>query len=126
MEKTGYITVHDIMNKRALGTAYEQIAGRYLESQGYQILEYNYRCRLGEIDLIALDGEYLVFCEVKYRAGAGSGDPLEAVDGRKQKIIWRVAQQYLLHRHVGDVPCRFDVIGIQGEKITLMKNAFEG
>ena len=54
-------------NNRAVGTAYEQIAGRFLEKKGFQILEYNYRCRAGEIDLIARDREYLVFCEVKYR-----------------------------------------------------------
>ena len=51
-------------NNRAVGTAYEQIAGRFLEKKGFQILEYNYRCRAGEIDLIARDSEYLVFCEV--------------------------------------------------------------
>ena len=52
-------------NQRRTGAIYEQKAGAYLESQGYEILEYNYRCRSGEIDIIARDGEYLVFCEVK-------------------------------------------------------------
>lgn len=54
-------------NQRSVGARYEQIAGKYLEQQGYQILQYNYHCRQGEIDIIARDGEYLVFCEVKYR-----------------------------------------------------------
>ena len=67
-------------NNRAVGTAYEQIAGRFLEKKGFQILEYNYRCRAGEIDLIARDREYLVFCEVKYRRTKSAGSALEAVD----------------------------------------------
>ena len=53
--------------RRKTGTVYEQAVGYYLEQQGYEILVYNYRCRFGEIDLIGKDGEYLVFCEVKYR-----------------------------------------------------------
>ena len=51
-------------NQRSVGARYEQVAGKYLEEQGYQILQYNYHCRQGEIDIIARDGEYLVFCEV--------------------------------------------------------------
>ena len=51
-----------------MGTAYEKLAGAYLEQQGYEILEYNYRCRMGEIDIVARQGGYLVFVEVKYRA----------------------------------------------------------
>lgn len=58
-------------NRRRTGARYEQTAGRYLETKGYQILEYNYRCRRGEIDIIARDQECLVFCEVKYRSGPG-------------------------------------------------------
>ena len=69
-------------NKRQTGAKYEQAAGFYLEQQGYEIIEYNYRCRFGEIDIIAKDGSYLVFCEVKYRSCKGKGSPLEAVDAR--------------------------------------------
>lgn len=112
-------------NKREIGTRYEMLAGAYLESQGYHVREYNYRCKLGEIDLIAEDGEYLVFCEVKYRMGTGSGYAAEAVDHRKQKIISRCALHYLMVKHLADVPCRFDVVSIQGNDITLYKNAFE-
>ena len=71
-------------NNRAVGTAYEQIAGRFLEKKGFQILEYNYRCRAGEIDLIARDREYLVFCEVKYRRTKSAGSELEAVDTKSR------------------------------------------
>ena len=113
-------------NNRKVGTDYEQAVGYYLEQQGYQILEYNYRCRLGEIDMIAADGEYLVFCEVKYRQDRKKGSPLEAVDLRKQKKIYQCAAYYLVEHGMEDVPCRFDVIGIEGSKITHIRNAFTG
>lgn len=114
------------MNKREVGSHYEQAVGYYLEQQGYEILEYNYRCRLGEIDLIARDGEYLVFCEVKYRKNQYPGSSLEAVGLRKQQTISLVAQHYLMMHHWENRPCRFDVIGVENEKIFLIQNAFEG
>lgn len=93
---------------------------------GYEILEYNYRCRAGEIDLIARDGEYLVFCEVKYRSDRRKGSPLEAVGTGKRRTIFRCAMFYLTERRIEDVPCRFDVVGIEGTKVTHIKNAFMG
>ena len=111
-------------NRRSTGAAYEQAAGYYLEQLGYEILEYNYRCRRGEIDIVAKDGEYLVFCEVKYRADGRKGSPLEAVDVRKQQRIRRAALYYLTEYGKSDVPCRFDVIGIQGTKVTHIRDAF--
>lgn len=113
-------------NKRQTGAAYEQAAGQYLEQLGYEILEYNYRCRAGEIDIIARDGEYLVFCEVKYRSDARAGSPIEAVDARKQRTIFRCAMQYLAQKKLTDIPSRFDVIGIEGREVTYIKNAFTG
>ena len=113
-------------NKRRTGTRYEQAAGFFLEQIGYGVLEYNYRCRFGEIDIIAKDGICLVFCEVKYRSGREKGSPLEAVDNRKQQRIFRCASHYLAGRGLEDVPCRFDVIGIEGTAVTHIKNAFTG
>lgn len=81
-------------NQRSVGARYEQVAGKYLEQQGYQILQYNYHCRQGEIDIIARDGEYLVFCEVKYRTDRRKGMPSEAVHIRKQQVISRCALYY--------------------------------
>lgn len=112
-------------NKRQTGAKYERLAGQYLEKEGYTVLEYNYRCPGGEIDLVARDGEYLVFCEVKYRANMGSGNPLEAVDLRKQRIIAKCAAYYMMEHNIEEEPCRFDVAGICGNTITLVKNAFE-
>ena len=100
-------------------------AGAYLEKYGYKILEYNYRCRQGEVDIVARDGEYLVFCEVKYRSGAGSGYPEEAVDLRKQKKISKCALYYLTVHGLVDVPVRFDVVSIEGEQFRLYQNAFD-
>lgn len=114
------------LNKRAIGTAYEKQAGEYLIQQGYEIVEYNFRCRQGEIDIIARDGEYLVFAEVKYRKNTGSGSPLEAVNVKKQQIISRVASYYCLTHGLGEsTPCRFDVVAILGDEISLIRNAFE-
>lgn len=97
-----------------------------MRKKGLEIKAQNYRCRLGEIDLIALDGSCLVFVEVKYRASIKNGGALAAVDRHKQQVIGRVAQNYLL-RYYGsiDIPCRFDVVGIEGKTIHWVKNAFD-
>lgn len=88
-------------------------------------MEYNFRCRSGEIDIIARDGEYLVFCEVKFRTNSRKGGPLEAVTLAKQKKISKCAAYYMMKKGMFDVPCRFDVIGISDREIQLIKNAFE-
>jgi len=112
-------------NKRTVGSDKEQQAARFLEKQGYVIRERNFRCRSGEIDIVARDGRYLVFVEVKYRADGRKGEPEEAVTIHKQNIIRKVARFYLLRYGFSeDVPCRFDVVGIRGEEIRVTKNAF--
>jgi putative endonuclease len=114
------------MNKRAVGAAHEKQVGDYLTGMGYQILAYNFRCHSGEIDIVARDGAYLVFVEVKYRGSAKSGDPLEAVTDRKQRTICRTASFYCLRYGYGDsTPCRFDVAAVRGDEITVIQNAFE-
>lgn len=114
------------MNKRNIGTKYETIACEFLVRQGYEILERNYRCRIGEIDIIARDGEYLVFLEVKYRAKDGCGQAVYAVSAKKQQVISKVAAFYLLRSRMPEsIPCRFDVVAVDGNKLRLYKNAFE-
>ena len=109
-----------------MGTAYEKMAGEYLKTQGYEILQYNFRCRMGEIDIIAKDHGYLVFIEVKYRNTAVSGSALTAVTPAKQRVISRVAEYFLAAEyHNVDLLCRFDVIGIDGDQFTWIKNAFD-
>ena len=96
-----------------------------MEEKGYKIIERNFRCRTGEIDIIAMDGRYLCFIEVKYRNSTVNGFPEEAVTKNKQHIIYRVAMFYLKKNGIGfESPCRFDVVSILDEKITLYKNAF--
>lgn len=112
-------------NRREVGAEYERQAGEYLKGLGYELLEYNYRCKKGEIDIVARDGEYLVFCEVKYRSGPKRGHPLEAVNMKKQRVLSQCASYYLMKKGLADVSCRFDVVGIAGEEITLIKNAFD-
>lgn len=114
------------MNNRRIGEKYEKQAAEFLQRQGLVIIERNYRCKLGEIDLIAQDGTYYVFVEVKYRNGSVSGFAAEAVTKQKQKRISQVAVHYLtVHCHCLDLPCRFDVVGIDGEKVRWIRDAFE-
>ncbi len=112
-------------NTRKTGARYELLAAVHLEKCGYHIIEKNYRCRIGEIDLVACDGAYLVFVEVKYRSGASFGDPAEAVTAKKQERIRKTARYYLCARQLSeDTPCRFDVAAVLGSQIRLIKHAF--
>lgn len=111
-------------NNRQVGSYYEKQAKQYLINKGYQILNMNFRCRTGEIDMIAKDGAYTVFVEVKYRSNQKCGWPCESVTYYKKKKIIRTAQYYLMYYHLGDIPCRFDVIEIYNEQIHHIKNAF--
>lgn len=107
-----------------VGQRYEHLAVQYLKGLGYQILEQNYRCRQGEVDIIAADGDCIVFCEVKYRKNQKHGYPEEAVTPAKQQKISRTALYYLYQNQLTDCMCRFDVIGIMGEEIRHYRDAF--
>ncbi|MDP3481253.1 MAG: YraN family protein [Desulfoprunum sp.] len=99
--------------KRAvLGKKGEDLAARYLQEKGYTILLRNYRRKLGEIDIIAKEGQTLVFVEVKTRQTGASYFPAEAVTPRKQGQISRTAQEYLIHHNLLNKPARFDVISV--------------
>lgn len=104
----------------------ETMAADFLQENGYQIIEQNFYCRTGEIDLIAKDGNYLVFIEVKYRTNRKNGLPEEAVDKIKQRQIIKTAVYYMMKKGcAGDTPCRFDVVAILGTAVTVYKNAFD-
>ena len=114
------------MNKRQVGLNKEELAAKYLEKQGYVILEKNFYCKAGEIDIIARDAEYLCFVEVKYRSDTENGFPEEAVDPRKTGRISRSAICYMNAAGLPeDIPCRFDVVSILGKEFLLIKNAFD-
>ncbi len=113
------------MNKRRVGGEKEHKVKSYMEEAGYTILEMNFRCRQGEVDIIAKNEEYLVFVEVKYRSGSANGFPEEAVDKKKQKRICRAAGYYMYIHNLNEyTPVRFDVAGVLGDHITYTENAF--
>lgn len=112
-------------NKKTTGSRYEKLVAAFLQKQGIRILEMNYRCRSGEIDIIAKDGDFLVFVEVKFRTTKTAGSSLEAIDRKKAAQVRRVASVYLYtHRYPEDTPCRFDAAGIDGDTVTYIKDAF--
>lgn len=113
-------------NKRKLGAQVEQAVKQYLTAHGFQILEMNYRCKQGEIDIIAMEAGYYVFIEVKYRNSLEYGAPVEAVGTTKQKRISKAAQYYLYSHGLSEfTPVRFDVASVLENKITYYRNAFE-
>lgn len=109
---------------KVIGDYGEKLAVKYLKKQGYQIIKTNYKLKIGEVDIIAMDGEWLVFVEVKYRSTALYGMPNEAVDKYKREKIRRVALQFLQLKCMLDAYVRFDVVQILGDEIQLLKNAF--
>ena len=112
-------------NTRLLGRKGEAVAEARMRREGYRILERNYRNAYGEIDLIAVEGETLVFVEVKSRRTGTYGPPEMAVDRKKQRRISRAALGYLTARGGASRPCRFDVVSVQGDAVDLIRNAFE-
>ncbi len=119
------------MNKRALGAGYESMACEYIEKSNGIIKERNFRCRQGEIDIIAREDKYLCFVEVKYRTGEKYGDAASAVNYAKQKKICDAARFYLyMHKYPDDTPVRYDVLTVtSGEggiaEFNWIKNAFD-
>mgnify|MGYP003020994955 FL=1 len=106
------------MNKRQTGSEYEQKAAQYLQAKGVHVLELNYRNRTGEIDLIARDGDYLVFVEVKYRKDTRKGAPEEAVNYRKRQNICHVADYYRMTHGISEfTPIRYDVIAFCSDEV---------
>lgn len=117
--------------KKDIGSYGETLAVNYLLSLGYKLIETNYRCKLGEIDIICLDKEYIVFSEVKTRYSHNFGFPSESVNIKKQYKIFKTAEYYILNKKLFNYNCRFDVIevilNLEEEKpiINLLTNAFQ-
>jgi putative endonuclease len=110
--------------KKLLGSAGERRAVKFLKNKGYKILNKNYKTHVGEIDIIAKDGDCLVFVEVKTRSSRDFGAPSEAVSSQKIRKYYKVASEYLLVNHLSEQECRFDVIEIEKEKINHIIDAF--
>ena len=116
--------------RQILGARAERAAARYLRRHGYSILERNFRVRHGEIDIVALDRGVIVFVEVKARLQSRFGEPLEAVDRRKQRQIARAAEDFVRRHRLHDRAIRFDVVGMRprrwfGWDVELVRDAFD-
>jgi putative endonuclease len=116
---------------RLLGKHWERLAEQYLVERGLVILERGYQCRLGELDLVALDANALVIVEVRYRGRQDFGSALESVTWHKQSRILRATRHYLMrHPHRAGLPLRFDVVAIDKRRsrpqLEWLRNAFGG
>ena len=112
------------MNKRQIGSIGEDMAVEFLKSRGVKILERNYQNRFGEIDIIGMEDNTLLFIEVKYRKNESFGYPLEAVGFAKREKIRKMARFFLNENHYYHYNIRFDCIGIIGSQIEWIKGAF--
>jgi len=122
------------MNRKKTGATGEKLACDYLKRKGIKIIATNYSCRIGEIDIIAMDHRTLVFCEVKARNSREYGEPFEAVNTNKQERLKRLAEAYLQgasgNKQISDrYDCRFDVVSIvfsggDNTEIMHIENAF--
>ena len=116
-------------HRAALGSYGERVAVRALTDAGLQVLDRNWRCREGELDVVARDGDALVFCEVKTRSGTGFGHPAEAVTSAKRRRLRQLAAAWLVahDQHAPDL--RFDVVGVHvpvsgPPRVVHLRNAF--
>ena len=116
--------------RKELGSKGEDLAVQYLKKKGFKVIERNYHCSAGEIDLVAREKNTLVFVEIKTRSSSDYGLPQEAVDRFKQRKMIEAARTYLAERHLTeDIPARFDVVAIHlmpaGPHIELIRDAFQ-
>ncbi len=120
---------HESREDKELGRRGEEIAFRYLKKKGYRIIEKNYVCKMGEMDIIAAEKDTLVFIEVKTRTSREFGPPQLAVNTWKQRQLSKVALSYLNEKRLRDVKARFDVVAIvlvgKNEEIELIQDAFD-
>jgi putative endonuclease len=113
-----------LSGKQRQGQLWEQKARDYLQEQGLRLVEANYRCKGGEIDLIMRHGDELVFVEVRQRASSSHGGAAASITPAKVRRMVRAAQTYLLR--FAHVPaCRFDVVAIDGERMEWLRNAIQ-
>ncbi len=119
------------MKSTDIGKLGEDAAVRYLCRRGYKIKERNYRTKFGEIDIIAQDGEYTCFVEVRLRKKCGYALPAETIDKRKQEKLIKCAQHYIVKHNLSDSALRFDAVLIEGDAagkeklcIEVIKDAF--
>ena len=135
VEQRGFVTDTDHgheprREKKELGKKGEEKALRFLKKEGYRIVEQNYVCKMGEMDIIAKEKDTLVFVEVKTRTSMAFGPPQLAVTQFKQRQLSKVALYFLKEKKLEDIKARFDVVAIllppeKREEIELIRNAFD-
>jgi putative endonuclease len=113
-----------LSGKQEQGQRWEQVARAWLEGRGLKLVEANFRCKGGEIDLVMRDGAELVFVEVRQRADRRHGGAAASITPAKLRRLIRAAQYYLL-RFPHTPPCRFDVVAIDGGQLDWLRNAIE-
>ena len=107
-----------MQNLRTIGAHAESLARTYLTQQGYTPITQNYHARIGEIDIICKDQNTYIFIEVKYRKNSKYGTAIEGVTPLKFLRMQKAAQHWLINNKLNDVPCRFDIIAIDGPHLT--------
>jgi putative endonuclease len=117
-------------HRKSLGKKGEELAASYLQKrQKYQILQRNYRCVFGEVDIVAKDRDVLTFIEVRTRKSEDYGNPKESITKRKQDQLSKVALEFINKYDAHHMKARFDVVAVyllpQTERIELIKDAFE-
>ena len=118
------------MDRRVeFGKRGEDLACEELQRRGYAILDRRFRTRCGELDIVARDGDVIVFVEVKARSDRNFGDPFEAVTWQKRRRLSQMATLYLFERRLVGVPCRFDVVSViekrKDVKVEVLHHAFD-
>ena len=116
-------------HRQALGKRGEDLACDELERRGYAIVDRRFRTRCGELDIVARDGDVVVFVEVKARSGSSFGFPFESITWQKQQRLSAMAESYLFLKRLAGAACRFDVVSIlehrTGHTVELVRGAFD-
>ncbi len=116
------------MDRQQTGKVGEDMAADFLKKSGYRIIERNYRCKIGEIDIIALDKDILCFVEVRTKNSSSFCRPQQTVTSPKQRKLQKLALYFLAHKKIKNMNCRFDVVAVDISKgrsgIEMIKNAF--
>ena len=125
LEKLRFDYEGELLN-RGRGSFYEDVCVEYLCENGFTIIKRNYRCKLGEIDIVAMKDNIIRFIEVKFRSSGSYGSALEAVDFRKQRRIMRAASCFLNEYGLNDVQCSFDVMTVENNEARYYFNCYGG
>ncbi|MBR2191457.1 MAG: YraN family protein [Eubacterium sp.] len=114
------------MNTRVIGSLQEDLAISYLEENGFEILERNFKCKIGEIDVIAKKDDVIRFIEIKYRNSNVAGGVHYAISQKKLVKISKIAQFYIMINHLNDSMFSIDALLIDNDEITYLENVFGG